>query len=235
MLLISQKDNLELLVVKRTEEINKSYLKIKRQDEEKEMLLKEVHHRVKNNLQIITSLLSLQKLNLKDEKLMDVFTVSQNRINSMAIIHEMIYQNDYLSGINYKDYLNKLINEIVNTYNTSGKNIDIRISSDNYFINLNTGITLGLILNEIITNAMKYAFKNKTNGVISASLILNSENKYSLEIGDDGVGLPKKLDSKKSTSLGMKLIKKLSIQIEAEMKIDSSKPGTNYIFSFYKK
>ncbi len=232
-LLSSQKEYLEELVETRTEEIKENYLKIKHQKEEKEVLLREVHHRVKNNLQIITSLLSLQKLNLKDKKIMDIFTVSQHRINSMAIIHEMIYQNDSLSGINYKDYLNKLINEIVNTYCSADKNIDIQINSDNYILNLNTAITLGLIVNEIITNSMKYGFKDKSNGVISASLNLNSENIYCLKIGDDGVGLPKSYAWKTTNTLGMKLINKLSVQIDADIILDTSKTGTNYIISFH--
>ena len=233
-ILAEQNSKLELLVEDRTKTINENYKKIKEQDSEKEVLLKEIHHRVKNNLQIITSLLSLQNQNLNNPELKNIFTSSQYRINSMAIIHEMLYKSNSLSSLKYEEYLVKLMESLLNTFDVDKKNIEFKISAPDIIMNLETAIPLGLIINEIVTNALKYAFKKNQKGCITIEMSELNQDDFLLKIGDNGIGISDDFNPLNSDSLGTKLIRKLTIQLEGALEMNNELEGTNYNITFKK-
>jgi two-component sensor histidine kinase len=198
---------------------------------EKEHLLKEIHHRVKNNLQIVSSLLNLQSDSIVDEKYLGLIKESHNRINSMALVHEMLYKSKDLSKIELKEYIEVLSSSVNMSYSSPSKEIsfDYHIQSG-VFLEIDMMIPIGLILNEILSNSYKYAFKEKNKGVIRIEL-KQLKKQLILIVEDDGIGLEKNFDIKKQGSLGMQLIHMLSEQIEADMKV-SSKKGTRYDIVF---
>ena len=234
MILIEQNEKLEKLVAIRTNELNKNLIVIGEKNKEKEILLKEIHHRVKNNLQIISSLLSIQNKTNKDPKVQENIVSSQRRINSIAVIHEMLYQSDNIARIEFNTYLEKLVGNLINTLKKENQLIHLEIEATDIYMNLETAIPLGLIINEVVTNALKYAFADRKNGTISIQIEPQSEQKYILYIGDNGIGIPKDFDPLKSKSLGSKLIQSLSYQMSGQAKLDNSKVGTNYVISFKK-
>ena len=199
---------------------------------EKEFLVKEIHHRVKNNLQIITSLLNLQSAGIKSKKVKDKYTESIGRIKSMAIIHELLYRSKNLSSIKIKDYLEELVLYISSTYNLGKKiQVDLGVDVVHKFIDLDKAIPCGIIINELLSNAFKYAFTHrKQDGVIT---IYFSENKgrYTLTVSDNGIGLPKSMNVKTSSTLGLQLINSLVEQLSGELSMRSNK-GTSFTISF---
>ncbi|MCC7557636.1 MAG: PAS domain S-box protein [Methanobacteriaceae archaeon] len=185
---------------------------------EKDVLLKEVHHRVKNNMQIISSLLNLQG-EYCDGPTCEIFNESKNRVKSMAIVHEKLYQSEDFSGINFKEYIQSLTSEILASYLVDTNRIKVIINVENIKLNINTAIPVGLILNEMVTNCIKHAFPNDRRGLIEISLYpVNKE--YELTIKDNGVGFPKGFDLKNTKTLGMELIKSLVKQLEGELTIE---------------
>ena len=209
------------------EELKHSALSLK----EKEQLLKEIHHRVKNNLQIVSSLLNLQSESIVDEKYLGLIKESHNRINSMALVHEMLYKSKDLSKIELKEYIEVLSSSVNMSYSSPAK--EIRFAYDiqsGIFLEIDMMIPIGLILNEILSNSYKYAFKDKKEGLINIELT-QEKKELKLVVFDNGVGLEKKFDIKKQGSLGMQLIHMLSEQIEATMKVSSDK-GTRYDITF---
>ena len=207
--------------------------KIKKSLEEKNILLREIHHRVKNNLQIITSLLSLQSSFLNDEKILDVFKTSQQRINSMAIVHEMLYQTEDLTSINYKDYLKELFDSNFKSFFDKNHKLKFDLDVSAEFVNIETAITLGLLINEILTNSFKYGFAKKSKeDLIYIKIISLNPPDFILQIGDNGIGMPRDYNFKTSKSLGVKLVHKLVRQLSGNVKMDYSKKGTHYIISF---
>jgi two-component sensor histidine kinase len=220
--------------LKRSNEIivqQKEHLSLSNQ--EKDILLKEIHHRVKNNLQIITSLLSLQSLNIEDQKTKNLFSNSQYRINSMALIHEMLYQSDNLSRINYSSYLKELLNKLVTSVKGLENNIKTIIEVPDIFINIDTAIPLGLLITEIITNSLKYAFKQNESGILNIKITpLQKKFHYSLKIGDNGSGFSNEQNNHKPNSLGMKLIYRLTKQINGTIVKGNNKKGTHYNITF---
>ena len=206
---------------------------IKKSLDEKNVLLREIHHRVKNNLQIITSLLSLQSSFLKDKRVLDAFKTSQQRINSMAIVHEMLYQTKDLSSINYKDYLKELFDSNIKSFFTIENKVEFDLDVRVEFVNIDTAITLGLLINEILTNSLKYAFKQRSKEDLVYIKIINLESlDFILKIGDNGVGIPKNFNYKTSNSLGINLVHKLVKQLSGNLEQDYSKKGTHYIIYF---
>lgn len=179
---------------------------------EKELLLKEIHHRVKNNLQIITSMLRLQSEKINDKRLRDVFTDSRHRIQSMALIHELLYQTPNFSNIPFSDYVMKLANSLYRTYHASPNKIELSVSVKVANININKAIPCGLIINEIISNSLKYAFPESYRGKpkISLSMRVTPDHHMHMVVKDNGLGLPKDLDVRKAKSLGMELIRILA-------------------------
>ena len=234
LILMEQNQLLEEQVQKRTSELKENYIKIKNQNEDKETLLKEVHHRVKNNLQVITSLLSLQKTNLQNEKLKEIFTVSQNRINSMAIIHEMLYQSNDFSGIDFKDYLPKIAAEIIKTHQRQSQEVSLDIQVPSIYFNLDMSIALGLIINEIITNSIQHGFKNQPLGTIRVLLEEKTEQSYILDIKDNGCGFSQDSIKQKKESLGLNIIQKLAKQLDANVVRNNPEKGVHYQLKFEK-
>ncbi len=197
---------------------------------EKEQLLREIHHRVKNNLQIISSLLSLQTHNVKDERFLALIRESRNRIRSMALVHEMLYTTVDLSQVKLKKYLENLCGSIYESYKRPKMKVGFSCDiNENVHFDIDRMIPLGLILNEIISNSLKYAFP-ENKGLIGISL-KNIKGSYILTIQDDGKGLPKNFDVDKHANLGMQLIFMLAEQLNGKVELVRKK-GTAYKIRF---
>jgi two-component sensor histidine kinase len=197
---------------------------------EKEQLLKEIHHRVKNNMQIISSLLSLQSENSEDEKFNALLRESRNRINSMALVHEMLYQSDDLSKIELKEYIETLCSSVHRSYALPNSEIEFvyNIEKQAHF-NIDKMIPLGLILNEAISNSLKHAFPKKT-GKVTISL-QHKEDKYELMVCDNGTGFKNDFDPEKDSHLGIQLIYMLTEQLGGKLQVKNGN-GVNYHISF---
>lgn len=197
---------------------------------EKEQLLREIHHRVKNNLQIISSLLSLQTHNVKDENFLALIRESRNRIKSMALVHEMLYATSNLSEIRLKKYIVNLSESIYDSYRRPGASIEFKYEIDEgVHFDIDRMIPLGLIINEIISNSLKYAFPGN-KGIISVSLASN-RRRYALTVADNGKGLPARFAVKKDANLGMQLIYMLAEQLNGKATL-LRKKGTAYKIEF---
>jgi two-component sensor histidine kinase len=227
-----QNSELERLVDQRTQEINQNMIRIEIQNNEKEILLKEIHHRVKNNLQIITSLLSLQNQNIEEVVLKQIFTSSQMRIKSMAIIHELLYQSNNFSKIDYQDYLQHLSQSLLDSYGQPNQDISLHIDAHAIQFNLETAIPLGLIINEAVTNSLKHGFKDRAEGILKISVELMEKELYKMTIEDNGIGIPKDFNLEKSKSLGTNLMNKLVRQLEGNVTVESGYSGTALHFLF---
>ncbi|MFL5762532.1 MAG: sensor histidine kinase [Bacteroidia bacterium] len=204
---------------------------------EKEVLLKEIHHRVKNNLQVISSLLNLQSEKIKQPDLLETFMESQNRIRAMALVHEKLYQSNDLSEIDFTEYMHSFITYMNSTYNLDPENIRIHVNADlkPHLFKIDTAIPCSLILNELISNSCKYAFPNKGKGNIHLHFALEKETEktayYLLEVADDGVGIPDDIDIRNTNSLGLQLVDMLTQQIEGKVELQRSN-GTKFTIRF---
>ena len=207
--------------------------KLKESLKEKEVLLKEVHHRVKNNLQVISSILNLQSSYVKDENTLNILRESQNRIKSMSFIHESLYQTTDFSKINFSEYITSLSKNLVHSYGIYDDLVDLKLSLDNISLNLDTSIPCGLILNELISNSLKYAFKEKKKGVINIQLFEKNKNVH-LIVQDNGVGLPEEINYENTDSLGLQLVITLVEQINGTIKLENNK-GAKYTITFKKE
>lgn len=210
----------------------KSKMEVEQQIAEKETLLKEVHHRVKNNLQTVSSLLSLQSRSIEDEKMKNLIKSSQNRVISMAMVHEMLYMRDDLSKIEFKSYVQELGEYLVRSVKGANNNIKLDLNIPDIQLGIDTAIPLGLLINETVTNALKYGIKGDDKGEIHIALKQDKENAFELEIGDDGTGFPDAVNYKSTKSLGLKLIHNLTRQLKGTIERDDSKKGTNYVVKF---
>lgn len=199
---------------------------------EKETLLKEIHHRVKNNLQTVSSLLSLQSRNINDIKTKSLFKSSQNRVISMAMVHEMLYMREDLSKIEYRSYVKELSEYLIRSVKGAENNVSLDLNIPNIKLKIDTAIPLGLLINEAITNSLKYGFTEDEEGIIYIGLEKANANEYVLNIGDNGVGFSEPFDPKSTKSLGLKLIHNLARQLNGSITKDESKKGTNYIVKF---
>lgn len=197
---------------------------------EKEVLLKEIHHRVKNNMQVITSLLNLQSKAIKDELSLSVFRDSQNRVKSMALIHETLYQSKDLSRINFTEYLEKLVAHVSRSYRIRPEAVKININVDHVSLPIDTAVPCGLIINELASNSLKYAFPADTQGEINITFG-RADSHYLLRVSDTGVGLPADFDLERGTSLGMKLVRMLSGQLCGELECRNG-IGTTFEIKF---
>lgn len=199
---------------------------------EKEILLQEVHHRVKNNLQVISSILNLQSAYVKDQNSLDILRESQNRIKSMSFIHESLYQTRDFSQIEFSDYILSLSNNLIHSYSIQAGKIELETNFKKVFLSLDQAIPCGLIINELVSNALKYAYPHQESGVIR--LVIREEGgKVQISVGDSGVGLPAGLDVENSESLGLQLVYTLIDQLDASIQIDT-KMGTEYLITFDK-
>jgi PAS domain S-box-containing protein len=198
--------------------------------EEKEMLLTEIHHRVKNNMQIISSLLNLQSQYVEEEETLSVLKESQGRVKSMALIEEKLYQSPDMSHINFKQYVEKLVSDILQSYRANTGLIHPIIQIDNIEMNMETAIPCGLIINELVTNSIKYSFPGDREGEVRVSL-KNMGEQFVLIISDNGIGLPEDLDFQSTESLGLQLVNSLTDQLDGEIEVDKSH-GTEFKITF---
>ncbi|MGC9517810.1 MAG: PAS domain S-box protein [Methanomicrobiales archaeon] len=196
---------------------------------EKDILLKEIHHRVKNNMQIISSLLNLQA-GYCDGPNCEIFNESTNRVKSMAIVHEKLYQSQDFSKIDLKEYIQSLTSEIFASYLVDTNVIKLKIDVENIKLNINTAIPLGLIINEMVTNCIKHAFPHKRTGIIEIGLY-TSNSEYELIVKDEGIGFPEDIDIKSAKTLGLGLINSLVKQLEGELTL-KKKPHTVFKLRF---
>jgi two-component sensor histidine kinase len=203
------------------------------QMEEKETLLKEVHHRVKNNLQTVSSLLSLQSRNVEEERMKGLLKSTQNRVISMAMVHEMLYMRKDISHIEYKSYVQELSEYLIRSIKGLDSKVQLKIDIPDIKLGIDTAIPLGLLINEAITNALKYGFADEEEGEIYIVLKKELDKQYVLNIGDNGKGFPETINHKTTKSLGLKLIHNLTRQLKGTIQRDNTKKGTNYIIRFY--
>ncbi len=204
--------------------------KINQSLKEKEVLLKEVHHRVKNNMQVISSILNLQSSYVSDVYALNLLKECQNRIKSMAFIHESLYQTKNFESVNFSEYVATLSKNLVHTYSVNSQKIKLILTLDKLFLNLDTSIPCGLIINEIISNSLKYAFPDNRDGIIFVTLKINNNN-VELEAGDNGIGIPLNIDLKQSQTLGLQLVDTLVEQINGTIILDRTK-GTKFKIQF---
>ena len=191
---------------------------------EKNILLQEVHHRVKNNMQIISSLLNLQiKYVDEEEEAVNVLMESQNRVKSMAMIHEKLYESENLTNINFIEYIQSLVSNLFHSYNVENNRIKTTLEIEKVNLNMETAIPCGLIISETVSNCLKYAFPDDMSGELFISL-KSIDNGYELIIRDNGIGLPEKLEFNKLESLGFLLVHNLTEQIDGELKINKQNP-----------
>lgn len=221
---IAERKNAEN-IVREIEEQNKQ--QIIASLKEKETLLKEIHHRVKNNLQIISSILKLQEYSSTDPEINAILRESRTRIISMAMLHEKLYRTDNLAEIPLRDYLEQLANQVAKEFESSEKHATVKVTcSDDYIVDIDVGIPIGLIINELVTNSMKYAFNPNIQGEIEISVNPLQDGIYTLTYHDNGKGLPPDFNIEELESLGMTLVQNLVMQNRAKLKVDGSSGAT---------
>jgi two-component system, sensor histidine kinase PdtaS len=204
--------------------------KIKKSLEENQVLLKEVYHRIKNNLATIVGLLNLQLSQIKDPQSHSAFIETKDRIHSMALVHQQLYQSEDLTNINFKEYIKNLVTDLFHASQIS-KNVKLQFELEEVTLSLDTAIPCGLILNELVTNVFKHAFPNNQKGTTQIIMRLHKDNIYELIVKDDGIGIPKNINIEKADSLGLKLIYMLTKQLDGELKINS-KNGSEFSIQF---
>ena len=212
--------------------LNIKVKKIEAQKAERETLLKEVHHRVKNNLQVITGLLSLQSSYIENSSIKEMFNQSQYRINSMAMVHEMLYKSENLSQIKFNAYLMSLVNSLILSTKGNNNNIKLNIDILDVALRISTAVPLGLMVNEILTNALSHGIKGDDEGEITIKLEKISSSRYTLIIGDNGVGCPDNITFNNSPSLGLRLMYKLARQLNGSIEKIPSMKGCHYKIDF---
>jgi two-component sensor histidine kinase len=193
-------------------------LVIQRQSDDLQVLMKEIHHRVKNNLQVVSSLLDLQSHSITDEQAGIAVKEGRNRVQSMALIHQNLYSEGNIKGIKVKEYIGNLIKALCDSYNISNERVSININIDDLNLDLDTMIPLGLVLNELVSNCFKYAFAETNAGVLNITLAEKAHTLY-LRVSDNGIGFPADLNIKTAKSFGLKLIKAFSHKLKARLDI----------------
>lgn len=196
---------------------------------EKEVLLKEVHHRVKNNMQMINSLMELQSDTVVDKNTIRMFQDAQDRVRSMAFVHEALYKSQDLANISAKDYITRLVTNLYTIY--KGRGIDLDVDIEDVGLNIDTSIPCGLIVSELVSNSMKYAFEGKDDGMLTVSLTETKSGKYKLIVSDNGNGIPKEIDVENPPTLGLQLVQMLTKQIKGNIRLARSK-GTKFTIEF---
>lgn len=198
---------------------------------EKEVMLREIHHRVKNNMQLVLSLLRIQSRVTDDPKTAALFTQSEMRIRSMALIHEALYRSEDLAHIDFSDYIEHLSTHLMNVYKKDLGRITIEQKAPGIILDVNTAIPCGLILSELLTNALKHAFPGKRSGRITIRMSRNKQGEHTLQIKDDGIGLPPDFDPESAETLGFQLVRGLVRQIRGKFRIKREK-GTEILIRF---
>ncbi|NUO02437.1 MAG: tetratricopeptide repeat protein [Saprospiraceae bacterium] len=204
---------------------------LKKKNQENELLLKEIHHRVKNNLQTISSLLNLQSAGLTDANALEAVRESQNRVRSMGLIHQKLYQGDQLATVEMKDYFKTLGETLFQAFGFRDQQVALNVDMEEVGLDVDTAIPLGLIVNELVTNALKYAFPEGRAGMVKISLRAQDGNTLALRIKDDGVGLQAISNSSKDNGFGSRLVQLLTLQLDGQME-ESAKDGFETIIRF---
>ncbi len=198
---------------------------------EKEVLLKEIHHRVKNNMQVISSMLSLQATYIEDEDMLKIFDESQNRVKSMGLIHNKLYQSADLSGVDLMEYTQTLGGQLIHSYGADASGITIRVDGSDIKLGIDRAVPVGLILNELISNSLKHAFPDGRGGRILVNFEGESGGRITIDYSDDGIGIPQDIDFRDTKSLGMELVTTLVEQIEGSIEL-SRDDGTRFVIGF---
>ncbi len=206
--------------------------------QEKEVLLKEIHHRVKNNMHVISNLLDLQTQYIDDDSIIDLFTDSQHRINTMALIHEQLYQSPSLGAISFDLYLENLVHNLFASYNFNPGCVQLQLDLEPVTLNIETAMPCGLIVNELVSNALKYAFPQKRQGIVRLhfhtdpdSKKQDRERRFVLVVGDNGVGIRSDINWQSTNSLGLRLVRMLIRQLDGEIELDLEE-GTLFRLAF---
>lgn len=203
----------------------------RRTEKEKEVLLREVHHRVKNNMQVISSLLKLQSRDIEDKRAVEMLNESQDRIKSMALVHEKLYESKDLANIDFDEYIEHLVQTLFRSYGVNREKIRLKLNIERVMLKIDKAIPCGLIVNELVLNSLKHAFADGDTGEIEVSLVLINENETELAVSDNGIGIPEELDFRSTASLGLKLVNILTDQIDGKLDLDRSK-GTKFQIRF---
>lgn len=219
-----------VMVIRDITERREAENKIKKSLEEKKVLLREIHHRVKNNMQIISSLLNLQSSYTNDANVVDILMESQNRVKSMAMIHEKLYQSPELARIDFGDYISKLSTFLRQSYVYLNNSVTIETEVENIHLNIDTAVPCGLIINELVTNSIKHGFPDDKPGLIRIKLS-ESSGKYVLSVKDDGVGFPETIDFRNTDTLGLQLINNLVLQLDGTIDLIQDH-GTEFKINF---
>jgi len=207
--------------------------KIKTSLKEKTVLLQEVHHRVKNNLQIIDSLINMQTKSIRNPQILQQFKIIGGRIKSMALIHEQLYQSSNLSEIDFADYAPNLIESLFHSYQVKPGKIRLNTDINRILLNINTAIPCGLIINELISNCLEHAFPGRETGELEVTFKSNNDSGFTLTVSDDGVGFPENTDIEKPKTLGLKIITGLIKQIDGILDFHSNEEaGTTFKITF---
>jgi PAS domain S-box-containing protein len=201
---------------------------------EKEVLLQEIHHRVKNNMQVISSLMNLQQIHIKDKDSIEMLAETQNRIRSMALIHEKLYKSADLSKINFIKYIEDLSQSLFEFYEVDSTQISLEIDGKDVFLDIDTSVPCGLIINELVSNSLKHAFPDDRKGNVQITLHPINNEVFELAISDNGIGTREGLDIKNTKSLGLKLVDVLVRQINGNIKCNRTR-GTEFIIKFKQK
>jgi PAS domain S-box-containing protein len=204
---------------------------IKASLEEKEILLKEVHHRVKNNLQIVSSLLYLQAARTEHSGAVSALRESQNRIRSMALIHERLYQSPNLASVDMGEYTRTLVSDLRHSHKATDSPVQLALNIEDIPLAVTEAIPCGLIINELVSNALKHAFPDGRTGQITIELKRNDDDSCLLLVSDDGIGIPEAVDFRNASSLGLTLINSLVKQLDGTVELDRRR-GTSFRISF---
>lgn len=222
-----------LTVAENITERKESENRIRESLREKETLLREIHHRVKNNMQLVSSLLSLQADSSDNHELENIFRTLQSRIFSMSLVHEKLYHYEQFSKINFREYIKELIAEIQKTFNDDEtcRSVVFNLNLDNEYLSIERAIPCGLILNELVTNSFKHAFNKSGDSLINIGFIKTEDGGFSLSVRDNGSGLPEDFDMLKSESMGMVLLRELTNQLHGRILLNSG-GGTEFRIIF---
>ncbi len=218
-------------ILQQNEEIAAQRDKLQELFNQREILLKEIHHRVKNNLQTIDSLLNLQSKTIDDQKALYAIRDGQSRVKSMALIHEKLYESENMEKIDFQDYVQKLLDYLAYSFDSDDKEIQYQINTEKVFFDLDRATSLGLIINELVSNIYKYAFVNQDKGEIQVALTTTHHQGYCLIVADNGVGLPHDIDIEKTKTLGLKLVKWLTEQLKGQLRVENH-VGSKFILEF---
>lgn len=208
--------------------------KIKAALKEKEILLQELYHRVKNNMQVISGLIELQSHQLEDKKAREIFNETRDRVSSMALIHENLYKASDLGHINFEEYIKTLTKHLLYSYDVDVDAIHLKVNVQDVFLNVQKGIPCGLIINELVSNVLKHAFPKGRAGEVEVSLRPEGDATYKLIVKDNGIGFPKNLDFRNTKSLGMQLVTMLVDQLEGTIELNRV-DGTEFVIHFSEK